>query len=395
MPTSAGEPIPVSPFATAEPEAPLLRVAACGARRRWRLIALVTLVAGVAGVPVALSMTRWYAATVRLVPTPSRHHEPRLPGFEPIEGATPEDVTGPGGAQGGAELGRLLSILHSRTLADAMIEKFDLARVYGVPSLDAARGLFWNRLAAASLVAKEGFVELSVEDPDPRRAAAIANEMAEGANRVMRRLSSSAATAERTFLERRLDGAREAMQRSAEALSEFQRRHRVINVEAQASGVIATVLRLRGQLIDEELERDRLVAFASRAEPAVRAAERRIAALKREIARLEGPAASPDFLTRLSAVPSLRTQAERLAEDLKEKRSVYALLLRECELARLAEVRDTRTFEVLDPAVPPARKSRPSGLLVVLATALGGFVLAFALAGARSAWPVLRARLDG
>ena len=387
MPTSATE---LSIDRIAERPA-LLGVGFREGVRRWRWIAGTTVVFGLIGVPVAMRVPLWFAAGVRMVPTPSRHHDSKLPGFEPVEGATPDDISGPGGAEGAAELGRLLSVLHSRSLTDDTIRKFDLMKVYGAKNIEDMRDLFWNRLATANLVAKEGYVELSLEDQSPARSAAIANYMAQGANLITRRISSSAASQERGFLEQRLEEARLELEQAAEAYRDFQQKNKVVNIDVQADGVMATTMRLNEQLIAEQLELNRLRGFSSKDEPATVVSRRRVRALRAQIAQLQGQLGShSDFFTRLEAVPELRQEGDRLAREVKVKTGVHELLLREHELAKLAEVRDTRSFEVLDPAVVATRKSRPSRSLVVIGFALLGFGLAFGVALGKGMWPHLR-----
>ena len=362
--------------------------------RRWRWIAGTTVIFGLVGVPVALHAPLWFEAGVRMVPTPSRHHDPKLPGFEPVEGATPEDITGPGGAEGGAELGRLLSVIHSRSLTDDTIAKFDLMNVYNTKTLEDMRELFWTRIATANLVPKEGYMELSLEDKSPARAAAMANFMAAGANQITRRISSAAAAQERSFLSQRLAEARHELEQAAQTYRDFQQRNKVVNLDVQADGVIATMMRLKEQLINEELELRRLQGFSSRDEPTTVISRRRVRALRSEIARLEVQTGGVnDFFTRLETVPQLRQEGDRLAREVKIKTGVHELLLHEYELAKLAEVRDTRSFEVLDPAVVPTRKARPSRALIAMGFALLGFALAFGAAAGKGVWPYVRSAL--
>jgi hypothetical protein len=69
--------------------------------------------------------------------------------------------------------------------------------------------------------------------------------------------------------------------------------------------------------------------------------------------------------------------------ELKVQETVYQLLTSQYEQAKLAEARDTPTVQVLDPAIPAERKSRPKirqnmMLAGVLALAFG-IALAFFL----------------
>ena len=372
---------------------PLLREALGGAARGWRWVLGGLCAGALIGLPIAVTTPPWFQAGVRMIPTPAHGSAPRMPGFEPLDGATPDDTSGPGGAEGAAELGRLLSILHSRSLTDDTIAHFTLMEVYRARTVEDMRDLFWNRLAASQLVAKEGYVELAFEDRDPQRAAAVANYMAQEANRITRRMSSAAAAQEREFLERRLGEARAQMEAAAQAVREFSEKNKVVNIEVQSDGVMSMLLRLKEQLVTQEIELRRLRSFSSSDEPATAAARRQVLALRRQIDDLQESALgrSADFFTRLQRVPELRQESERLGRDLRLKTGVYELLLRQFEVARLAEVRDTRSFEVLDAAVVPTKKSRPSRGLIVAAVALAAALLVSLGMAGRAVWPRLRA----
>ena len=57
--------------------------------------------------------------------------------------------------------------------------------------------------------------------------------------------------------------------------------------------------------------------------------------------------------------------------EVKYQVTLYELLAKQYEMARLDEARDGLVIQVLDPAFPPTVKSKPSRLLIV---ALGGIV---------------------
>jgi uncharacterized protein involved in exopolysaccharide biosynthesis len=382
-------PVEFAPPPPPPPDEPLLGAALGGALRRWRWLVGATLVGGLIGIPISLRLPVWFQASVRMIPAPSRKFAPSVVTMDPPPGVVPDDTNGPGGADGAAELGRLMSIFHSRSLTDDAIHHFALDRVYGPAALEDTRALFWNRLASAQLQAKEGYVELVIEDRDPRRAADVANYLAERANAAMHRISTSAASQERAFLEHRLDEVRGELQQAEERFTAFQSRHKIVNLEEQSHAVLTTMLGLKEQLVNQELELRRLRGFASAQEPAVAQARRQVAELGRKLDELErdGPA---DVFTRLDAIPSLRQEGERLARDLRIKTSVFELLIREYEVAKLTEVRDTQSYDILDAAVVPTKKSRPSRSFAVLGVALIGFGLAFAGGAAAGAWPVLK-----
>ncbi len=96
-----------------------------------------------------------------------------------------------------------VGILRSRSVADALIERFDLATVYRVKgSVSRIRQILSNRTSIR--VGDEGIVKVTVEDRDPCRAAVLANAYVEELDRQNKRLFVGQAASKKFFLENRL-----------------------------------------------------------------------------------------------------------------------------------------------------------------------------------------------
>jgi uncharacterized protein involved in exopolysaccharide biosynthesis len=96
-----------------------------------------------------------------------------------------------------------VGILQSRSVADALINRFNLAEVYHIPKyISDVRKELARR--SSIKVGSDGIVALTVEDRDPCRAAALANGYVEELDRQNKRLSVGQATNKKVFLENRL-----------------------------------------------------------------------------------------------------------------------------------------------------------------------------------------------
>ena len=77
-------------------------------------------------------------------------------------------------------------------------------------------------------------------------------------------------------------------------------------------------------------------------------------------------------------VPEMGTEYLRKLRQLKYNETLFELLSKQYELAKLEEARDAVVIQVIDRAVPPERKSRPKrALIVILATATMLFLSVF------------------
>jgi uncharacterized protein involved in exopolysaccharide biosynthesis len=96
-----------------------------------------------------------------------------------------------------------VGILRSRSVADALIERFDLPSVYKISKSDSSiRQILRDRTSIK--VGDEGIVTITVEDGDPCQAANLANAYVEELDRQNKRLFVGQATNKKVFLENRL-----------------------------------------------------------------------------------------------------------------------------------------------------------------------------------------------
>jgi uncharacterized protein involved in exopolysaccharide biosynthesis len=110
----------------------------------------------------------------------------------------------------------------------------------------------------------------------------------------------------------------------------------------------------------------------------------RLASAERELRAAEQ--AYLAFLVRnrtYSESPVLTFEASRLSREVQVKQEVFLTLTKSYEQARIAEVRDTPVLTVIDPAVPPALRTRPrivlGTIVACLLAGLLGVVLAYAI----------------
>jgi tyrosine-protein kinase Etk/Wzc len=97
-----------------------------------------------------------------------------------------------------------VGILKSRSIADAIIERFDLVKVYRVKNDFSLVRQILGRGTSIQLT-DEGIINITVEDRDPCRAAAMANAYVEELDRQNKRLFVGQAASKKVFLENRLN----------------------------------------------------------------------------------------------------------------------------------------------------------------------------------------------
>lgn len=92
-----------------------------------------------------------------------------------------------------------VSLLTSRTVEDAMIQRYGLMQEYHAKHMSDARKEFESR-TSVTVGTKDGLIRLSVRDRDPKRAADLANGYVEEFRRLSATLAITEAARRRLFL---------------------------------------------------------------------------------------------------------------------------------------------------------------------------------------------------
>jgi uncharacterized protein involved in exopolysaccharide biosynthesis len=279
-----------------------------------------------------------------------------------------------------------VSLLTSRTVEDAMIRRFGLMQEYHEKRMSDTRKDFERRTTAVA-GAKDGLIRISVEDRDPKRAAEMANGYVEEFRKLSASLAITEAARRRLFFEQQLQKAKDDLTEAEEAMRKTQQSTGVLQIDSQARSLIESAAVLRGQVVAKEVQIQSMRSFAAEDNPELILAKQELAALQSQLDRLAGsqPDVGSDINLSKGRVTEAGMEYLRRLRDLKYHETVYELLAKEFEVAKLDEAREGAIIQVVDAAVPPDKKSSPHRTLIVIAvTILSFFVGVF--------WILLRER---
>ncbi len=286
-----------------------------------------------------------------------------------------------------------LSILKSRTMAEAVIERFKLRERHRTPLMqDAVR-----RLQGASSVtaSREGVISVTIEDTDPALAAAMANFHMEHLEQLLGRIGTGEATRQRVFIAEQLTRAKAELEQVENQMRRFQERNRAIVLQDQTRGAVESAARLKGEIMAAEVQLQVMRNFATETNPDVVSMRRRVDEMRRQLAQMQygddltnrSRGSRSEIYVPFAKVPEVGMELARRTRDLKVQETLVTLLAQQLEQAKIAEARDIPPVQILDRAVPAERHSRPSlrfNLTVAgAASAFGSVLLAFLLEYAR------------
>ena len=272
-----------------------------------------------------------------------------------------------------------VGMLQSRTVEDALVNRFDLRKLYNVKRYQDARKILEKRSEINP--EKEGLISIQVSDRDPKRAADIANAWVDELRSLNQNLALTEAAQRRLFFEQKLAAEREDLSKTELALKLIEEETGLIQPDAQARSLIGAVADFRAQVAAKQVQLQALRMYATEDNPDVKRVERELAELQAQSAKLSQMAHSGADLGEgnlqvpTQRVPEASLEYLRVARELKYHEILYDFLGRQLEAARIDEAKNAVTVQVVDRAVEPERKSSPKRLLIIAVTAVASFLL--------------------
>jgi len=98
--------------------------------------------------------------------------------------------------------------------------------------------------------------------------------------------------------------------------------------------------------------------------------------LRAQLAKLGGSeGGSGELLVPKGLVPEAGLEYGRKLRDVKYYETIFDILARQFEIAKLDEAKEGALIQVVDPAIPPDRRSFPKRTLIVIGSCAAGFLI--------------------
>lgn len=336
---------------------------------------LISFVAGVAILSAVISiiLTPIYSATAKLMP-PQQGQSVASALLSQLSSLSP--LVGLAGSGAGAKTPSDLyvTMLRSRTVADDIIDQYQLMTVYHAKFHEDAR----KRLALVSDIAaaKDGVISIVVDDPDPRRAANIAKAYVRELEKLTQNLAVTDASKRKFFFERAMKAEKDQLEVAETQFKQAQERTGIIEPNSQSKVMLQSYAELRAQGAEKEIEIQAMRSFATPDNPDLIRAQNQLAALRTQIARFEvGQGGRPIGDIALGKVPGRELEYLRKLRDMKYHETLFEMLAKQYEIARIDESKDFALIQVLDDAEVPEKRIWPHRTALVLASTLLAFIV--------------------
>ncbi len=323
-----------------------------------RLLVLGPLAAGLLTLGICFVITPIFTATTRFMP----------PQQQQSAAASMLQSLGALGGLAGAAAGlknpadQYVAFLKSRSLQDALIDRFKLMDRYEAKFRESARTSLDGNVVMTS--GKEGLIVVDVSDKDPAFAAQLANAHVEELGRLMTRLAVTEAQQRRLFFEKQLSNAKDNLIKSELILKSSGIDSNVLKT---SSAAVEGVARLKAGITAQEIKLASMRGYLTESAPDFKQAQTELAAMRSQLTRAQSSenattGSDSDYITKF--------------RNFKYYETLFELFAKQCEIARIDESREGAVIQVLDVAVQPELKSKPKKALIAMLTTLAtGFAL--------------------
>jgi tyrosine-protein kinase Etk/Wzc len=353
----------------------------------WRRIFVVTLVFLAIGAMLSFLIKPTFTAEALIMPP-----QQTLSSASSMLGQL-GSVAGAAGLGGGFGLkspaDMYVGILESRTVADHVISACHLKERYKAKTLVDTRAALMRHVTFEA-GKKDNLIHLSVKDYDPNRASDIANSYLDQLYNLNSDLAISEASQRRAFYDQRLAEEKAALSDAEISLRNTQQKTGLIQLSGQAATIISSIAQARAQLASREVELQSMRTFATEQNPETIRLQEEIVALRSNLTSLENSQRTiqpGDIQLPTSQVPEAALEYERQTRELKYHETLFDLLLRQAEAARLDEAKSAPILQVVDRAIPPDKKSGPPRKLITIGSTFFGFFAA-------CLWSIVAAALE-
>lgn len=326
--------------------------------QHWKQLLAVALVAGGIGYAGSYLVKPTFTSTTTFLP-PQQQQSSAASALASLGALA--GLAGGSAVKSPAE--QYIALMQSVTVADRMIDRFKLMELYEAKYRQDAR----KKLAASSKITagkKDGLISVAVEDHDPKRAADMANRYVEELRYMTGHLAVSEAQQRRVFFEKQMQDTKSRLVAAQLALQDSGFSMGALKTEPRAAA--DDYARLRAELSAAEVKSQALRNSLADGAPEVRQQNAVVGALRSKLSELE----------RNEAPESKGADYVSKYREFKYQETLFDLMAKQYEMARVDESREGALIQVVDVAKPAEQKSKPSRRLFTMGAALIALIIA-------------------
>ncbi len=282
------------------------------------------------------------------------------------------------------EVDRYEAIFKSERLRLAVIERFDLIKVYEFDDPDVKEPIQSTLKELDANISfkdnKNGTITISaIYKENAEKAAEMVQYIVTMLDSINRQLATESARNQRIFIERKYMQAQNELALAEAALNAFQKQYKVAEIKDQIRASLEASAQLESAAVTSEVEYNVLKDALGENHPQVLQSKSKAQELRKQVKRFEQGGLNSDIIIPFEKMPDVGMEYMRLYRNLLLQTKIVEFLAIQYEQAKIQEAKDTPTLLVLDKARVPEWKAKPKRLFIILGGMLIGFILSIAL----------------
>lgn len=281
-----------------------------------------------------------------------------------------------------------LIILRSRTLNEDVVRKFNLIPYFKIKETDTLKAMdmaletMKGEILDTSLNIENGLLSLTVSTKDKQLSKDMAEYYLTRLDNYNRKLKLTKGKRNRQFLESRVHSVRADIDSLANALRDFQKKNKAIDVTAQMTSIISLYSEAASQKMIADLELEMAQQNYKTDSPLLNELKIRQKIISDRIRDLEKSSVQvkPSYIIDIDLLPDLTLQYTQLMINLEIQKRVFEFIYPQFEAARIEEMRDMPTIEVIDHPRLAGQRSRPRRAWMCISATLLAFLGSLMLA---------------
>lgn len=335
-------------------------------RQNLKILLVFPVVAGLLALAVSFLITPAFMASAKIMPPQQQ---------QSTAAALLGSLGGLAGAAGAAGLknpaDQWIGLLKSRTIADAMVARFDLRSRYDAKFQFQAR----NTLAGSTNInaGKDSLITIEVIDKDPKLAAEMADAYVEELQKISKTLAVSEAAQRRLFFEGQLNDAKKNLIEAETTLRASGVNVSILKTNPEVA--VGAIAQIKAQIASAEVQLSVMRGYLNSGSPEMQKALTELSSLRAQLTKADQKDSAADAASGSDYVGKFR--------NFKYYETLFELMARQYELAKADEAKDGALIQVVDSAQVPEWKTSPKrGVIAALTTVLA-LILAIAYVLAR------------
>ncbi|MCD4650670.1 MAG: hypothetical protein K8S56_02620 [Candidatus Cloacimonetes bacterium] len=330
--------------------------------RYKRFIFISMLVISAAVVTYSLLTPKFWIAKASILPAKRSSANLPVSGGSLMEISS--SVLGSGGSK---EAINLVEIMTSRFFSEAVVRKFNLIEYFeiNIPdsliALDAALLGLREQIRSISLKEESSLISIIIETRSQELSRDIANFYWQYLEQYNQKYRITKGKEKRIFLEQRVKETEMKIDSLTMAYARFRSDNNTIELEEQTKGIIRIYAEALSSVVELEMEISYTEKYVSDDVQMLDNLKTQRTILLEKIAQYEkiDMPSSGNYMLKLDNIPEITRQVVQFEFELTILTKLYEFIYLQFENARLEELEDRATIEVLDIARTPGQRTKP------------------------------------